>query len=73
MFKAKLRKYRGIFEEHRPENNDKFGKSKTYARPKGTGLSVRRSKRPLSACQTPHKCSMETSQNSVKSRVRYKV
>ena len=38
--------------------------------PKGTGPGVRRSKRPLSACHTRHKCSMETTQNSVKGRVR---
>ena len=47
-------------------NNDKFGKglvstSRTYASPNGTGPGVRR------------KCSMETTQNSVKGRVRYKV
>ena len=76
---AKSRKYRGIFEEHSPEkNNDKFGKglvstSRTYASPKGTGPGVRRSKRPLSACHTRSKCSMETTQNSVKGRVWYKV
>ena len=60
------------------KNNDKFGKglvstSRTYASPKGTGPGVRRSKRPLSACHTRRKCSMETTQNSVKGRVRYKV
>ena len=52
-------------------NNDKFGKglvltSRTYASPKGTGPGVRRSKRPLSACHTRRKCSMETTQNAVK-------
>ena len=36
----------------------------------GTGPGVRRSKRPLSACHTRRKCSLETSQNSVKDRVR---
>ena len=41
--------------------------------PNGTGPGVRRSKRPLSACHTRRKCSMETTQNSVKGRVRYKV
>ena len=41
--------------------------------PNGTGPGVRRSKRPLSACYTCRKCSMETSHKSVKSRVRYKV
>ena len=60
------------------KNNDKFGKglvstSRTYASPKGTGPSVLRSKRPLSACHTRRKCSMETTQNSVKGWVRYKL
>ena len=60
------------------QNNDKFGKglvstSRTHASPKGTGPGVRRSKRPLSACHTRRKCSMLTTQNSVKGRVRYKV
>ena len=60
------------------KNNDKFGKglvsiSRTYASPKGTGPGVRRSKRPLSACHTRRICSMETTQNSVKGRVLYKV
>ena len=60
------------------KNNDKFGKgfvstSRTYASPKGTGPGVRRSKNPLSACHTRRKCSMETTQNSVKGWVRYKV
>ena len=41
--------------------------------PKGTGPGVRRTKRPLSACHTRRKCSMETTQNSLKGRVRYKV
>ena len=41
--------------------------------PKETEPGVRRSKRPLSACHTRCKCSMETTQNSVKGRVRYKV
>ena len=36
-------------------------KSKT-----GRGPGVRRSKRPLSACHTRRKCSMETTQNLVK-------
>ena len=59
-------------------NNDKFEKgfvsvSRTYASPKGAGPGVRRSKRPLSACHTRRKCSMETTQNSVKGQVRYKV
>ena len=45
---------------------DKFGKElvstrRTYASPKRTGPGVRRSKRPLSACPTHCKCSMETS------------
>ena len=40
--------------------------SRTYASPKGTGPGVRRSKRPLSACHTRRKCSMETTQISVK-------
>ena len=44
--------------------------SRTYASPKGTGPGVRRKKRPLSACHTRRKCSMETSQNSVKGQVR---
>ena len=47
--------------------------SSTYASPKGTGPDVPRSKRPLSACYTRRKCSMETSQNPVKCRVRYNV
>ena len=34
--------------------------------PNGTGPGVRRSKRPLSACYTRRKCSMETSHKSVK-------
>ena len=34
--------------------------------PNGTGLGVRRSKRPLSACYTSRKSSMETSHKSVK-------
>ena len=60
------------------KNKDKFGKglvstSRTYASPKGTGPSVRKSKRPLSACHTRRKCSMETTQNSVKGRARFKV
>ena len=60
------------------KNNDKFGKglvstSRTYASPKGTGPGVRRSKRPLSACHTRRKCSIETTPNSVKGRGRYKV
>ena len=60
------------------KNNDKFGKvlvstSRTYASPKQTGPGVRRSKRPLSACHTRRKCSMETTKKSVKGRVRYKV
>ena len=60
------------------KHNDKFGKglvstSRTYASPKWTGPGVRRNKRPLSACHTRRKCSMETTQNSVKGRVRYKV
>ena len=60
------------------ENNDKFGKKglvltrRTYASPKGTGPGVWRSKRPLSACHTRRKCSMETSQSLIKGRVRYK-
>ena len=46
--------------------NDKFGKelvstSKTYASPKRTGPDVQISKRPLSACPTRCKSSMETS------------
>ena len=41
--------------------------------PYGTGPGVRRSKRPLSACHTRRKCSMETTQNSIKGRHRYKV
>ena len=40
---------------------------------KGTGPGARRSKRPLSACHTHRKCSIETTQNSVKGRFRYKV
>ena len=57
------------------QNNDKFGKglvstSRIYASPKGTAPGVRSSKRPLSACHTRHKCSMKTTQNSVKGRVR---
>ena len=60
------------------KNNDKFGKgsvstSRTYASLKGTGPGVWWSKSPLSACHTRRKCSMETTQNSVKCRVRYKV
>ena len=40
--KAKSRKYRGMFEEHNLENNDKFGKriglnKKTFASPKWDG------------------------------------
>ena len=38
--------------------------------PNGTGPGVRRSKRPLSACYTRRKCSMETSHKSVEGRVR---
>ena len=34
--------------------------------PNGTGPGVRRSKRSLSACYTRRKCSMETSNKSVK-------
>ena len=36
----------------------------------GTGQGVRRSKRPLLACRTRWKCSMETSHNKVKSQIR---
>ena len=76
--RAKSRKYRGYSKSIVRKDNDKFGKglvstSRTYASPKGTGSGVRRSKRPLSACHTRRKCSMDTSQNSVKGRVRYKV
>ena len=46
--------------------------SRTYASPKGTGQGAQGSKRPLSACHTRRKCSMKTSQNSVKGRFRYK-
>ena len=47
------------------KDKHKFGKglvstSRTYASPKGTGPGVRRSKRPLSACHTRCRCSMET-------------
>ena len=41
--------------------------------PYGTGPDVRTSKRPLSACHIRRKYSMETTQNSVKGRVLYKV
>ena len=46
--------------------SDKFGKelvstSRPYASLKRTGPAVRKSKRPLSACPTRCKCSMETS------------
>ena len=44
-----------------------------YESPKGTGQGVRRSKRPLTACHTRRKFPMETTQNSVKGRVRYQV
>ena len=40
--------------------------SRTYASPKGTGPGTRRSKRPLSACHTRHKGSIETSQIRLK-------
>ena len=78
-YKAKSRKYRGIFEEHSPEKIRQVRKkvlvstSRTYASPKGTGPGVRRSKGPLAACHTRRKCSIETTQNSVKGRFRYKV
>ena len=79
---VKSRNYRGIHVVYSKsivqKNNDKFGKglvstSRTYSSPKGTGPGVRRSKRPLSACHSRRKCSIETTQNSVKGRVRYKV
>ena len=38
--------------------------------PNGTGPGVQRSKRPLLACQTRRKCSLETSHKPVKGRVR---
>ena len=40
--------------------------------PNGTGASVRRSKCPLEACYIRDKCSMETSNKSVKGRFRFK-
>ena len=44
--------------------------SRTNASPKGTRPGVRRSRCPLSACQTRRKCSIKTSQiNSVKGRI----
>ena len=45
--------------------------SRTYASPKEMGPGVQRSKCPLSACHTCRKCSIETSQNSVKGQVWY--
>ena len=39
----------------------------------GTGPGVRRSKRPLSACYTRRKCSMEISEKSVKGEFGKKV
>ena len=56
--------------------NNKFGKCYWFLQvehmqvPNGTGPGARRSKRPLSACHTRRKCSMETYHNSVKGRVR---
>ena len=38
--------------------------------PNGTGPGVQRSECPLLACYIRHKCSMETSRNSVKGQVR---
>ena len=38
--------------------------------PNGTGPGVLRSKRPLSACYTRRKCSMENSDKSVEGQVR---
>ena len=72
---AKSRKYRGIFEEHSPEKyrqvRKKIGLNK-YNICKSERDGTRRSKRHLSACHTRCKCSMETSQNSVKGWVRDK-
>ena len=57
------------------KNNDKITRHwsqqvENMQVPNGTGPGDWRSKRLLSACYTRRKCSMETSHNSVKGRVR---
>ena len=61
------------------KNNGKFWKKNWFQQiehmqvPYWTGPGVRRSKGPLLVCHTHRYCSMETSQNSVKVEVIYKV
>ena len=68
----------GLFEVNSPENitpssvEDLSQQVEHIQIPNGTGPDVRRSKRPLSACYTRRKCSIETANKSVKGRVRKK-
>ena len=63
-FKAKSRKYRGVFEKHIPEKyilEKDWSQQKEHMQvPKGSGPSVRRIKHPLLACFTRRKSSIET-------------
>ena len=74
--KAKSRKYRGLFEVNSPENKIRQVLEKKWSQqeeqmqvPYGTASGVRRSKRPLSACYSRRKWSMETYHKSVKGQV----
>ena len=71
--KKKKQKYRGMFETQKSRNKTGSGEIGLFVICKsqiGTGLFVRRSKRPLLACRTRCKCSMETSRSKVKSKIR---
>ena len=74
-YQAKSRKYQGIFEDHSPEKYRQCRENYWPQQvghmqvPNWTEPGVRRSKRPLSACYTRRKCSMETSHKPVKGRV----
>ena len=68
---AKSRKYRGMFEVNSPEKiqvrkKDWSQQVEHMQVPNGKGPGVRRSKHPLSACNTRRKCSMVFSHKFVK-------
>ena len=79
--KEKSRKYKGIFEvmiELHSLEKSRQVRQKGWSQqvedmlvPKGTGPGVRRGESSLSACQNVRKCSLKTSRNSVKGRIRY--
>ena len=75
-YKAKSRKYRGMFEVPSPEKikltsgKGLVSTSRTHVRHIWDRSGLRRSDIPQSACHTCRKCSMETSHNLVKGQVR---